>query len=341
MRRAGNLWPSVVAFTNLRRAARRASLGKRRAASVAPFLERLEFEVLELERQLTSGTWQPGPVHRFVIHDPKERTITVTPFCDQVVHHTLIAVLEPVFERRMIAHSYACRKHKGTHAALRYAQRCLRRHGWFLKLDVRAFFDSVAHATVLASLQRIVKDARVLALAGTILRGPPTDPSGGKGLPVGSLTSQWFANLVLDRLDHAVIDQICIRSYVRYMDDFVLFADDAATLRGAHDAVVRFLGDELGLELKARATILAPARQGLPFLGWQVFPGLMRPRPANLRRYLWRLRLRRWEVGCGRRSPESYRAAVAAIHALLAHGDTHRLRVKLWADDLDEGEVAP
>ena len=164
MRRAGDLWRHVVSFDALLRAARRASLGKRSNRSVAGVLERAEPECLALERALEDGTWRPSPCYRFEISDPKVRTITAVPFRDQVVHHALLGALEPVFERRMIGDSYACRRGKGTHAALRRAKHFVRRYPWFLKLDVASFFASIPPDAVEVALARIVKDRRVHAL---------------------------------------------------------------------------------------------------------------------------------------------------------------------------------
>jgi len=325
VRRAGNLWPAVVSFAALRAAALRASRGKRQAASVARFLERLEPEVLRIQRELDADTWRPGDVERFEIHDPKRRTITAVPFEDRVVHHALIEPLESVFERRMITDSFACRKGKGTHAALDRVQRLARRHAVFLKLDVAAFFDSVSHDVVRTTLVRIVKDRRVLRLCDRILRGP-AERQHGVGLPIGSLTSQWFANLVLDRLDHHVKENLRAPGFVRYMDDMVLFADEKATLHAAHAEVSTFLRDELKLRLKNRATVLAPVQEGIPFLGWRVHRGLRRVRPENLRRYRWRLRWRRWQWERGDIDDDRFRQSVASVLAHLGHGDTRALR---------------
>lgn len=331
MRRVGGLWPRVANFAALVDAARVAARGKRDAATVARFLERVEPQCLALERELEDGSWRPSPVHRFEIHDPKRRTITAVPFRDQVVHHALIAVLEPEFERRMIARSFACRRDKGLHAALRLSGRHLRARQWFLRLDVRSFFESVRHQVVMGALRRILKDRRVLDLCETILTGPPATPS-TRGLPIGSLTSQWFANVLLDRLDHFVEQEIRPGGYVRYMDDFVLFTDSKAVLRDALPRIEGFLADPLGLALKERATILAPTAAGLPFLGWHLFPGTMRVRPGNLRRYRWRLLQRRAEFERGLRTEESYRQGVASVFQVLRAGDTAGLR-RRWCEE--------
>jgi hypothetical protein len=331
VKRAAGLWPQVVAFDALCRAADRAARGKRDTRAVAGFLERRELEVLRLGRALSDGTWRPSPAQEFVIHDPKRRTITAVPFADRVVHHALIAPLEPVFERRMIATSFACRRNKGMHRALRAMRRLVRGHRYALKLDVAAFFPSLAHRVVLDTLRRIVKDGRVLDLAATILAGPPDAPPFDRGLPIGSLTSQWFANVVLDRLDHFVKERLRVRAYLRYMDDFALGADDKATLHRAHGEIAAYLRDELDLALKERATRLAPTTEGVPWLGFLVFPGTVRVRPENLRRFAWRLRFLRHALHRGRIDEDRYRRGVASVVAHMSHADTRALRRAMFA----------
>lgn len=351
MRRVNHLWQDIVSFEALRRAALRAARGKRCNADVARFLADLEPEVLRLQAELCDGTWRPGRAHCFDVHDPKRRTITAAPFADRVVHHALMDRLKPLFDRRMIPESFACRRGKGSHRALTHARRMLREHEWFLKLDVRRCFDSLDHDVVLATVARVVKDRRVLDLCATIVRhgspvvrhgstaadGPSTgdraSPTGtrGVGLPIGNLTSQWFCNLLLDRLDHHVKEVLRMPGYVRYMDDFVLFADDKPTLRTALAGVETFLGETLRLSLKSRDTLLAPARQGLPFLGWRIHRGTTRLRRENVRRAVKRLRLRAGRHRQGRIDDESFAACVRSLAEHLRHGNTLRLRRALFA----------
>ncbi len=331
MRRAGNLWPQIISFENLLQASRRAALGKRRVKTVAVFLDRVEPEVLQLQRELESGLYRPGEPTTFVIRDPKERTITVAPFRDRVVHHALIDPLEPIFERRMIADSFACRRGLGTHRALRRAQAHVRRYAYSLKLDVRKCFDSIGHNVVMDMLGRILKDRRVLALAERIVRAG--GDGRGMGLPIGNLTSQWFANLVLDRLDHHVKEVLRVPGYVRYMDDFVLFSSDKRRLRAALSEVQDYLKETLHLELKERATRLAPAHCGLPFLGWSIFRGTMRLQPENRRRTKARLRHRAWQHRTGRIDEAKYVASLSSVFAHLQHGSTLGLR-RQWVECL-------
>jgi hypothetical protein len=327
MRRHGNLWPRVIAFDDLLAVTRRAARGKRSVASVARFLERCEPSLLSLQRALDEDRWRPGRPVRFEIQDPKRRTISAAPFEDRVVHHALIDPLEPLLDRRMIHESFACRRGKGTHAALWHAQRLVRRHRYSLKLDIRRFFDSLRHEVVLDTLQRILKDRRVLLLCHRILQGPTSAPA--VGLPIGNLTSQWFANLVLDRLDHRVKERWRVPGYVRYMDDFVLFADDAGFLRETLQRIEAYLATGLGLRLKDPATRLAPTSEGLPFLGWNLHRGVTRLRAVNLRRTVRRLCARHQQWRQAAITEQQWRSSVQSVFAHLEHGNSHALRRRL------------
>lgn len=324
MRRIGGLWDEVVSFGNLCRAARRAAAGKRWQRSVASFLERLEPEVLALQRALQEGVWRPGRPSSFVIRDPKQRLITAAPFADRVVHHALIDVLEPHLDRSMVPQSFACRRGKGQHRALAAAQRLVRRWPWFLQLDIAQCFPSMRHEVVMAALARRIKDGKVLALARTVLQ----QGQGEVGLPIGNLTSQWFANLVLDGMDHWLVERQRVAGYLRYMDDFVVFGEQKDGLTELRRSIEAWLG-ERGLAVKAKAARLWPSRVGLPFLGFVVYGGMRRLRPANARRSKARLRRREWQYRCGVIDEAQLAASAASTLAHLRHGATLQLR-RAW-----------
>jgi len=285
VRRAGRLFEDIASFPNLVLAARRAARGKRRRPEVAAFLFHLETEVLRLERELLGGAYRPGPYRTFWVRDPKQRLIAAAPFRDRVVHHAILRVVEPLFEARWDAHSHACRTGRGTRAALSDARRGCRRWRYFLKLDIRQFFRSIEHERLQALLARIFKDRRLLDLLGRIVRNPVPGDTPGSGLAIGNLCSQHFANVYLDPLDRFVRHEVKPGAYLRYMDDFVLFGDEKAALRCARERVGWFLGQKLGLRLNDRSSLLAPTQQGLPFLGFRFHPGVVRLRPATLRRF--------------------------------------------------------
>ncbi|MEX1363988.1 MAG: reverse transcriptase/maturase family protein [Nannocystaceae bacterium] len=278
-------------------------------------------------------TYQPGRMSSFVLHDPKLRLIRVAPFRDRVVHHAVIDVLEPVFDRRMIHASFACRRGKGTHAALDHAQGLVRRYGWFLKMDVAQYFASLSHAVVMQTVARMVKDRAVLRLLGRIVAagGGPDDPA--RGLPIGNLTSQWLANLVLGPLDRHVLERMRVPGYCRYLDDFVLMSDDRERLRAARDELEGVLAG-LGLRPKASATMLARTRDGLPWLGFVLFPAMRRVRPENRRRVVRRWKQRLWQWRRGQLDEQALADAVRSMMAHLEHGTTRGWR-RRWCAALE------
>ena len=214
-----------------------------------------------------------SPYVQFKINAPKERVISVVPFCDRVIHHAIINVLEPVFERQLIYHTYACRVRKGTHAAARYALRCAKSAQCFLKLDVRKYFDSIDHSILKRQLCRIIKDARCLELLFSVVDSYSSCVAvADKGLPIGNLTSQFFANLYLSPLDHFVLETLkprgCVRFYVRYMDDMLFFADSMTELKALFMAVKHYCAEKLLLSLKEPS--FGFVRHGVPFLGWRI-----------------------------------------------------------------------
>jgi hypothetical protein len=201
------------------------------------------------------------------------------------VHHVVCDLLEPVFERRSIYDSYACRRATGTHAAIDRAQQFVRRWPFFLKCDVRRFFASVDHAVLRGLLACLFKEPELLALLDRIIAHGPPDAQPGLGLPIGNLTSQHFANLYLGELDHHLKERLRVKGYLRYMDDVLLFADDKASLHLLLAEIRGFLADALHLVLNAQATRIAPVGEGIPFLGLRIYPGTIRLKQRTRRRF--------------------------------------------------------
>lgn len=339
MKRAGNLFERAADFHALCAAARRASRGKGRTQSASSFLFHLETEVLKLQREIQDGSYRPRPYRTFTVADPKPRTISAADFRDRVAHHALCAVLEPLFERAAIFDSYACRPGKGSHAAVRRAQAFTRRFKYFLKLDVRKFFENADHAELKAGLRRLVKDARLLALADRIIdHGAPGSPP-GKGLPIGNLTSQHFANHYLSPLDHFIKERLRVPGYLRYMDDMLLFADSKESLREAETAVEERLRGRLRLELKAEAKVLAPVSEGIPFLGMRVWPNLIRLDGRGRRRLISALRGNAAALSGGWLSEDEAGPSLRSRLGHAAHSNALRLRRSLF-DLMDPGPEA-
>ena len=329
MKRAGHLFEQVVAFDALCAAARRAARGLWRNRSVAAILLDLEPEVLALQRELAGGTYRPRPPCTFVIADPKPRTISAAAFRDRVVHHALCAALEPALERFATADSYACRKGKGSHAAVRRVQSLARRFPWYAKLDVRRYFASVDLAVLAALLRRRFKDRRALDLVSVILEAGATAP--GRGLPIGNLTSQHLANFYLGHADHVARERLRVPGWVRYMDDMILLGHDKPSVRDLVDGVEAYLAAELRLEVKHEASILAPVRVGVPFLGFRIWPRQIRLDAARARRFRRRFRALEASASEGRIDEEAQARSAASLVGWAAQAGTLAFRRSFFA----------
>ena len=243
--KARDVFGEIASFSALMEAARKAAKGKRAKPGVAAFLANLEPEVLRLERELKSGRYRPGRYKTIEIRDPKRRTVSAAPFRDRVVHHAFCGVVEPLFERGFIYDSYANRLGKGTHRAIARYERFRDRYRWVLRCDIYRYFPAIDHEILKADLRRRIACERTLWLADRIVDGSnPQEPVNlyypgddlftpferRRGLPIGNLTSQFFANLYLDGLDHFCKEVLRVKGYLRYVDDFALFHDSREQL---------------------------------------------------------------------------------------------------------------
>ena len=341
-----SLWPQLVSWENLLAAYRRCLRRKRGRSDAAAFDFAWETELLRLQRDLCAGTYSPGAYRNFYIHEPKRRKISAAPFRDRVVHHAIVRVLEPLYEPRFICDSYACRRRKGTHRALRRAQYYARRHRFFLKTDIVRFFPNTDQAILLDTIFRRVRDERMRDLIAVVIASgagvlaeeatheffPGDDlfscirPT---GLPIGNLTSQFFANVLLDPVDHFVKEQLRVPGYVRYADDFVLFGDRKEQLWEWHDALRRRLAD-LRLKLHRQKTQVRPSRSGLKFLGFVVKPSGRRLQQSTLVRFNRRLRRLKWQWQHGLVSLEQIRASLCSTHAHAQFGNSQGVLRDVW-----------
>lgn len=344
MKRHGNLWPQIVDFGNLVQAARQAQRGKRLQDNVLAFNYDLEANLLQLQDELLTQTYQPGAYKTFQIVEPKKRMISAAPYRDRVVHHALCNVIAPIFERTFIAHSYANRVGYGTHRALRRFTELARSHRYVLQCDIRKYFPSLDHEILKTMLRRKIKCHATLWLVDTIIdasneQEPITEYFPGdelwtpqerrRGLPIGNLTSQFFANVYLNGLDHFVLEELGTSKYVRYVDDFVLFGNDHAWLASARTKIEAFL-TRVRLKMHTIKSQLFETRHGASFVGFRVLPQQIRVRNENLRRARRRLR----------RLQEGYRHGAVALADLtlclrswiahLEHGNTWRLRMRFF-----------
>ncbi len=341
------LYPQIYDLDNLWWAWRRARRGgKRKWVSVASFEVDLEQNLWALYEELRDKTYQPGPYRHFTITEPKPRRISAAPFRDRVVHHALMQVTWRIFEARMIHDSYACRVGKGTHAALDRCQHFARGHRHVLQCDVVQFFPSVDLQILRGQLARRIACADTLTLMDAILASgagvlaeqydmvyfPGDDllaATRPRGLPIGNLTSQNWANVYLDDLDQFVKHELRCRAYLRYCDDFLLFADDKATLWAWRAAVMDKLA-ELRLTLHEERAQVYPVKAGIPWLGFRVFPDHRRLKRENVKAFARRLRQQRTAYRAGEMSLAQIQQSLQAWIAHASHADTYRLRQALF-----------
>ena len=343
--KARDLFDEIASFPALLQAARKAARGKRAKPGAAAFLANLEPEVLRLERELSSGSYGPGRYTVIQIRDPKHRTVSAAPFRDRVVHHALCAVVEPIFERGFIHDSYANRLGKGTHRAIARYERFRDRHRWVLRCDIYRYFPAIDHEILKADLRRRIACERTLWLADRIIDGSNSQEAVNlyfpgdhlftpfqrrRGLPIGNLTSQFFANLYLNGLDHFCKEVLRAKGYVRYVDDFALFHDEREQLEVWRQRIAEYL-EGRRLRLHPRKTLVLDTAQPAPFLGLVLLPGGYRRLPEdNVRRFRNRLRgLRdRWRAGTVERAEVIQRVRAWIAHA--EHADTWRLRQAIF-----------
>ena len=344
MKRYGQLFDQIVAFENLLAAARQAQRGKRYSEPVLRFNANLDRELLRLRDELRSQTYCPGAYRTFEIVEPKRRLISAAPYRDRVVHHALCQVIAPIFERTFIRDSYANRIGFGTHRALRRFQEFARSSRYVLQCDIKKYFPSIDHAMLKALIRRKIKCPKTLWLIDLIIdssnpQEPVCDYFPGddlltpcerrRGLPIGNLTSQFFANIYLNPFDHFVKETLKIERYVRYVDDFALFSDDHARLSTARRRIEDFLAT-LRVTIHPIKSQVFDMRQGANFLGFRVFPHQTRVRSENLKRARRRFRVQQATYAERLLTQAELTQSVRSWVAHLEHGDTWRLRGRIF-----------
>ena len=312
---------AVADVHNLATAFHRAARGKRRQREVQNFESRLEKELSCLSREILTLTVPVGRMRTFEIHDPKRRMIHAPCFRERVLHHAVMAHVGPVLERSLVANTFACREGKGGLAAVKTVQGLMRRYSYFAKLDVHAYFAHIRHDVLRRQLLRRLQ-GRVLGLLDRIIGGHSTGP--GRGLPIGALTSQHFANLYLGRLDRLLLETHRL-GMVRYMDDVVILGQGRASVRAGARAAETFAWQQLGLEIKPGWQVAATA-QGIPLCGYRIFPDRLLLSRRRMRRYRWARR--RWEVAyqLGFVDARTLQAGYATALAITDHTESFAFR---------------
>lgn len=346
-----NLHEQTCDWVNLRLAYQNASRGKRGRPATAAFESLLADNLLELEQELKEQTYQPGEYNNFYIHEPKQRLISAAPFRDRVVHHALCNVSVPYFEKLYIGDSYANRVGKGTHRAIDRCQQFARKYQYVLQCDIAQFFPSIDHVVLRQTLKSMLPDEslswlidRILASGQGVLAEeydmvyfPNDDPSTGsgqgllsvnrpRGLPIGNLTSQLWANCYMNPLDHFVRRELGCKAYVRYVDDFLLFGNDKNQLMKWRDAIVARL-QRLRLTLHRGSAHPRPVKEGISFLGFVIFPDYRRVKQRK--GFAYQRKLRHLIQTAGQ---ETIRSSVQGWNNHVRYGDTLHLRQSIFKE---------
>lgn len=268
--------------------------GKRLKTDVQIFERHLEENIFDLQVELRINRYQHGPYVPFRVWDPKQRQIHKATVRDRLVHQAVVTSIEPLFEEQFIYDSFSCRKGKGTHAGVRRLRRFLRqaslndsRTVYVLKCDIRQFFASVDHSLLLDLLGARIADCRTLELLKVIIDSFATTP--GKGIPLGNLTSQLFANVYMHEFDWFVKHQLRQKYYVRYCDDFVIVDRDRQHLLDLTEPISDFLNNRLALTIHPKKVIVRSWDQGVDFLGYVLKPHCTLLRTKTKKRMLKRV----------------------------------------------------
>lgn len=316
---------------------RRGKTGKK---DVRYFEWNLEENIFKLHRELANKTYIHGPYKGFYISDPKPRHIHKATVRDRIIHHAVFSVLNPIFEPTFIPTSFSCRvgygNHKGVEALgnmIRKVSRNNTRRSYVLKCDVRKFFDSVDHKILLSIIKKRIKDVDAVWLLESIVKSYESAP--GRGIPIGNLTSQLFANIYMNEFDQFVKHKLRVKYYVRYTDDFVIISEDRKYLEGLLPFISEFFENELALKLHPNKSILSSVCQGIDFLGYVVFPHHRLIRLKTKRRMFRKLEKRMEEYEAGEISKLNFEQSMQSYLGVLSHADAYGVREELlnkfWA----------
>jgi hypothetical protein len=338
MKRQGNLFQEITNFNNLYRAYLKARKGKRNRASTVLFDLELESNLFELRNELINKTYKVSKYNTFKIYQPKERDIMSLPFRDRIVQQAIVThVIEPIFGRHFIKQNVACQKGKGTHFGLKISGQYLQKQfyetggGYILKCDISKYFYRIQHSVLKEQYRKLIKDKDVIWLLDLIVDS--TD--GDEGIPIGNLTSQYFALLYLSEFDHFVKESLRIKYYIRYMDDFLLIHPDKEYLKCCLRVIKKYLDEKLKLELNSKTNIF-PLRNGVDFLWFHTYITktgkiIRKLRQDSKRRMKHKMKFFVKAYKNGWRSMKEIKPVIASWTGHAKHGNTYQLRKKIFS----------
>ena len=335
-------YEKIYDFQNLYKAHTVARRGKRDTREVIEFEMNLGGNLTTLSNELGNGKYKMQEYYSFSIYDPKYRLIHALHYRDRVVQHCLCdEVLGPLLDKKLIYDNAACRVGKGTHFAINRVSKFLREFynkngnaGYFLKCDIRKFFDNIDHQILKRKLSKVIEDEEVLQLLCQIIDSYEVLP--GKGLPLGNQTSQWFAIFYLDGLDRLIKEKFQIKYYSRYMDDAVLIHHSKEYLKHCLIQMKQYAKNELQLEFNEKTEIF-PLKNGLNYLGWHIYltdSGKIIRKVKQQTKYKYKRKLKYFqkEYARGDMDLNEIRKVILSYRAHLSHGHTYKLQKKILTE---------
>jgi retron-type reverse transcriptase len=319
---------------NIKLAFHKAALHKSSYQNVQKQLENLDTNLEKLRESLIHKTFTTSKYHEKRVYEPKERIIYVLPFYpDRIVQHALMSIITaPIWDKIFIYDSYACRAGKGGHPGSTRTMEFVRRNKYVLKCDIRKFYPSIDQDILMGIITRKIKCPDTLWLIEDIIRSFP----GGKNVPIGNYTSQWFGNLYLNELDQYVKVELQKEyghiDYIRYCDDFCLFNNNKNILNECREKIREFIDTKLKLQF-SKCDIF-PVKQGVDFLGYRHFDNYILLRKSTAKRVCKRLIRLPILYGKNEITAEQYRSSVASTYGWLKHANTHNLQVKVKLNEL-------
>lgn len=329
-------YPKIISLENVFQAWEEFAKGKRKKVDVGLFERDLEDNLFALHKSLEDRTYKHGDYKSFYVRDPKVRHIHKACVKDRVVHHLVSKVLEEIFEPTFYAHSYSCRKEKGTHKAVNAFVKLSRKASknntsrlFVLKCDVKKFFASIDHQVLLKILNSTIQDDEFLWLLQEIVYSFKTETGNNHGMPIGNLTSQLFANIYMNPLDQYMKHELKVQYYIRYADDFVILSSDKEYLHDLLPKIEKFLQNNLRLSLHPNKVSINNYYLGVDFLGYVIFPNFILPRTKTKRRLLKKVYKRVQLVKQGKISVEKLDETVQSYLGYLSHANSFSFAQKL------------
>ena len=335
-----DLFKKICSFQNLHLAYLKARRCKRYREEILRFSYNLERNLLNLRQELLSQTYWHGGYREFVVFEQKRRQIKAAPFRDRVVHHALCHVIEPIFDKGFIDDSYACRKNKGTHKAIKRLEGFIKSAEskskkeedktdlYCLQCDVSKYFANIDHKILLGLIKKKIADRKAFWLVQKILNSSYETKS-GVGIPLGNLTSQLFANIYLNELDQFVKHQLKEKYYLRYMDDFLILSFDKKKLHKIKNEIEEFLQRRLRLELHPKKVNVFPINKSIDFLGYRIFSNYRLLRKSTIKRFIKRTKLYQKRLKKGLTSQEKFKNSLKSWIVYAEFGNSWRLRQDL------------